>query len=331
MKQRTKKRTYRKIKRTHGKKTRGRNTRGNKTHGNKTRGNKTHRKKSGIIQHTQYGGSPWAWLIFASIMGLRIEYVDEDEMGHKRIKRLILPGGVIYEFLNWLAGLIPPSIGTTKESKKMIMSEDLREELKDGNFQKWFLQFLSLKYGNKYEAAGINYNNTALPPRKKSILTRQRIRNLNREDSVLKKKKKKKARAQKHKDLIAEASRGHSKQSRKKRQGGQNRRKSIGKAERAQKKKATYVTHSKGVRSPAPSRSARTDTSSTATPARTPTPPPRAPPPAENPEAPPTAPPLEVPPGWEAKMTHDGKPYYQDHASKTTHWSPPAAAPRRPG
>jgi hypothetical protein len=185
MKQRTKKRTYRKIKRTHGKKTRGRNTRGKKSRGRNTHGKKTHRKKSGIIQHTQYGGSPWAWLIFASIMGLRIEYVDEDEMGHKRIKRLILPGGVIYEFLNWLAGLIPPSIGTTKESKKMIMSEDLREDMREGNFKKWFLQFLNLKYGNKYESVDIKYNDTMKnSKRDKDILTRQRSRNLDRQEFV---------------------------------------------------------------------------------------------------------------------------------------------------
>ena len=37
-----------------------------------------------------------------------------------------------------------------------------------------------------------------------------------------------------------------------------------------------------------------------------------------------------VPPGWEAKMTPDGKPYYIDHNTKTTHWSPPAAAPAGP-
>ena len=34
-----------------------------------------------------------------------------------------------------------------------------------------------------------------------------------------------------------------------------------------------------------------------------------------------------LPPGWEEKKTPDGKPYYVDHNTKTTHWERPSAAP----
>jgi hypothetical protein len=44
---------------------------------------------------------------------------------------------------------------------------------------------------------------------------------------------------------------------------------------------------------------------------------------------------LQLPPGWEAKMTPDAKPYYIDHNTRTTHWEPPppayAAAAQRQG
>ena len=32
-----------------------------------------------------------------------------------------------------------------------------------------------------------------------------------------------------------------------------------------------------------------------------------------------------LPPGWEEKKTPDGKPYYVDHNTKTTHWERPQA------
>ena len=32
-----------------------------------------------------------------------------------------------------------------------------------------------------------------------------------------------------------------------------------------------------------------------------------------------------LPPGWEEKRTPDGKPYYVDHNTKTTHWERPVA------
>ena len=35
---------------------------------------------------------------------------------------------------------------------------------------------------------------------------------------------------------------------------------------------------------------------------------------------------LHLPPGWEVKMTPEGKPYYIDHSTATTHWEPPSAA-----
>ena len=34
-----------------------------------------------------------------------------------------------------------------------------------------------------------------------------------------------------------------------------------------------------------------------------------------------------LPPGWEEKKTPDGKPYYVDHNTKSTHWERPAPAP----
>ena len=33
----------------------------------------------------------------------------------------------------------------------------------------------------------------------------------------------------------------------------------------------------------------------------------------------------ELPSGWEVKMTPDGKPFYIDHNTASTHWQPPAA------
>jgi hypothetical protein len=35
---------------------------------------------------------------------------------------------------------------------------------------------------------------------------------------------------------------------------------------------------------------------------------------------------LQLPPGWEVKMTPDAKPYYIDHNTATTHWEPPPPA-----
>ncbi|KAH8094188.1 ubiquitin protein ligase [Aureococcus anophagefferens] len=34
-----------------------------------------------------------------------------------------------------------------------------------------------------------------------------------------------------------------------------------------------------------------------------------------------------LPPGWEEKFTPEGKPYYVDHNTKSTHWERPAPAP----
>ena len=42
-------------------------------------------------------------------------------------------------------------------------------------------------------------------------------------------------------------------------------------------------------------------------------------------QPPPPAAAPHLPAGWEAKHTPDGKPYYVDHNTGTTHWSPPAA------
>jgi hypothetical protein len=39
---------------------------------------------------------------------------------------------------------------------------------------------------------------------------------------------------------------------------------------------------------------------------------------------------LQMPPGWEVKSTPEGRPYYVDHNTATTHWEPPAAAPPPP-
>ena len=33
-----------------------------------------------------------------------------------------------------------------------------------------------------------------------------------------------------------------------------------------------------------------------------------------------------LPAGWEVKATGEGRPYYVDHNTQTTHWDPPAAA-----
>ena len=37
--------------------------------------------------------------------------------------------------------------------------------------------------------------------------------------------------------------------------------------------------------------------------------------------------PPALPPGWEVKTTAEGRPYYVDHNTGTTHWDPPAVAP----
>lgn len=51
---------------------------------------------------------------------------------------------------------------------------------------------------------------------------------------------------------------------------------------------------------------------------------------APPPPVPPPVPPASassLPPGWEAKRSPDGRVYYVDHSTRTTHWSPPPAAP----
>ena len=35
---------------------------------------------------------------------------------------------------------------------------------------------------------------------------------------------------------------------------------------------------------------------------------------------------LTLPPNWEVKLNPEGKPYYVDHNTRTTHWAPPEAA-----
>jgi hypothetical protein len=35
---------------------------------------------------------------------------------------------------------------------------------------------------------------------------------------------------------------------------------------------------------------------------------------------------LQLPPGWQLAYAPTGEPYYVDHNTKTTHWSPPASA-----
>jgi hypothetical protein len=35
---------------------------------------------------------------------------------------------------------------------------------------------------------------------------------------------------------------------------------------------------------------------------------------------------LQLPAGWEKKITPDGQIYYVDHNTQSTHWDPPAAA-----
>ena len=37
-----------------------------------------------------------------------------------------------------------------------------------------------------------------------------------------------------------------------------------------------------------------------------------------------------LPAGWEVKATAEGRPYYVDHNTGTTHWDPPAAAAAPP-
>ena len=33
---------------------------------------------------------------------------------------------------------------------------------------------------------------------------------------------------------------------------------------------------------------------------------------------------MQLPPGWEKKVNRNGKTYYVDHNTRTTHWNPPA-------
>jgi hypothetical protein len=166
MKKITKRRTYKKIKRTRGKnargkntrgknKTRGKNARGKNTRGKNTRGKNTRGKNTRNVRHKkstrQRGGvlgDIIPWLIFGSIIGLRIEYVDEDELGYTRTKKLLLPGGIVVEFFNWLASKIPDhKIANSRESRRDIKSEDLKEDLEEGPYKDFFIQFLNMKYG----------------------------------------------------------------------------------------------------------------------------------------------------------------------------------------
>eukprot|EP01047_Picozoa_sp_COSAG01_P015911 COSAG01_NODE_802_length_13465_cov_24.092242_13_plen_341_part_00 len=39
---------------------------------------------------------------------------------------------------------------------------------------------------------------------------------------------------------------------------------------------------------------------------------------------------LQLPAGWEVTMTPEGRPYYVDHSTQTTHWDPPVVVPSAP-